>query len=169
MTPRKSIQIGCAMVLALAMYIPAAHASVRNQLTEFTFSKPVQVSDSTILPAGTYWFRLADSTAEPSNTVEIFDQKGKHIVDLETEVTDRGVPTGTAQGARKDSKTELDFAEGSDHDTLIKWFYAGIDEGHKFTYSGEQQKMISAEPVVKKIVPQSHDAEPANLSANEVN
>jgi len=93
MNTRKAIQVCCALVLGLAMYIPSVHADPRNQDASLTFSRPVQVSDTVILPAGTYSFRLANMMSYPNNAMQIFDWRGNFVTTVTTEVTDRTAGT----------------------------------------------------------------------------
>src|SRR5579863_124710 len=112
----KAIQIGCTVALGLAMYMPAARADIRNQEVYVTFGKPMQVSDSVILPAGTYSFRLADGLSKPQNMVQIFDDQGSHVANVETEAVDRGVGPQRTLGNkdyRNFEETKLQFVQGS--------------------------------------------------------
>ena len=48
-------------MLAFAVTPSLLHADAFDQATKFTFSQPVQIPGR-ILPAGTYWFKLLDSS-----------------------------------------------------------------------------------------------------------
>jgi hypothetical protein len=163
---RKAMLFTSALVFALVMFVPASRADVRNQYTQFNFTKAIQVSDNVTLQPGTYWFKLASETSYPNNTIEIFDNSGKHITTVTTEATDRKSPNDPSQVTGKNTPTRLDVAQGSDHDTLLKWFYKGDIEGHKFTYSKETQQAIASLPVQTINVPSTKGALPANLTAN---
>lgn len=163
---RRAIQLGCALVFALVMFAPVSRADVRNQYTQFNFTKPMQISDTVTLPPGTYWFKLAPEATYPNNTIEIFDNSGKHITNVTTEVTDRKSPNAPSEVTGKNTPTRLDVAQGADHDTLMKWFYKGDIEGHKFTYSKQIEQTISSEPVQTINVPSTKGALPANLTAD---
>ena len=150
MNTRKAIQIGCALILGLAMYIPGAHADARDEQAYFTFSCPVEVSSTVTLPAGRYMFRLADMLSYPNNVMRIYDHSGSLVTTVVTEVTDRATPATWSD--RTFTKTNLEFAEGTDHVTLIKYFYKDDNEGHRFTYSAQRERALSEEPMVT-IVP----------------
>ena len=72
MKTRKTISI-LGLLLALAFILPAAaRADEYNQATQLTFSQPVQIPGH-VLPAGTYWFVLADSSIGDRNIIHIFN------------------------------------------------------------------------------------------------
>src|ERR1700740_737198 len=52
--------IALAVMLAFASLVPFARADEWNQATKLTFSQSVQIPGR-VLPAGTYWFVLADT------------------------------------------------------------------------------------------------------------
>src|SRR5580700_5119104 len=66
------ISITLGVVISCAMMIVPAKADVWNQQTKVRFSQPVEVPGRT-LPAGTYWFVLANSVTD-RNMVQIFSQ-----------------------------------------------------------------------------------------------
>src|ERR1700691_673416 len=66
----------CMAPLAIALS-PAAMADEFNQKTVFTFGQPVEIPGQ-ILPAGTYVFKLADSTGN-RHVVQVFTQAENHV------------------------------------------------------------------------------------------
>jgi hypothetical protein len=58
-------------VLVSTIAVPAARADELDQASKITFSQPVQMPGH-VLPAGTYWFALAD-LASSRNVVHIFN------------------------------------------------------------------------------------------------
>jgi hypothetical protein len=66
----------CMAPLAIALS-PAAMADEFNQKTVFTFGQPVEIPGQ-ILPAGTYVFKLADSTGN-RHVVQVFNQAENHV------------------------------------------------------------------------------------------
>jgi len=64
------------------------------------------------------------------------------------------------------TKAELQFAEGPDYDTLVKYFYKGNTEGHKFTYSYQHERAISEEPTVNVTVLPRRGSAPDTLLAS---
>ena len=124
----------CSVVLALAAFLPRARADEWNQLTKLSFSQPVEIPGR-VLPAGTYWFKLADDSNR--NIVEIFSSNWSK--DYATLVT---VPEYRAQST---DHTEVQFAERP-HDkpeALLTWYYPGLLTGHEFLYSNKQENRFA--------------------------
>ena len=125
----------CGILLFLSAFLPMARADEWNQQTELSFSQPVEIP-GTVLPAGTYWFVLADSQSD-RNLVEIFSNDwSKEYAALQT------VPEYRAEST---AKTEIDFAERP-HDqpeALLSWYYPGDLTGHEFLYSSRQENRFA--------------------------
>ena len=69
------------LLFLVAMNVPSSRADEHDKLTKFTFSGPVEVPGfprTTVLPAGTYVFKLANSTSN-RNIVQIFNEDQTHI------------------------------------------------------------------------------------------
>jgi hypothetical protein len=120
------------LALMFAAFLPSAHAGTWNQMTKLTFNRPVEIPHAT-LPAGTYWFVLAD---DPSNRdmVEIYSANwSKRYATLQTVTTQRARPT---------DDTDLIFAErpANKPEALLKWYYPGELTGHEFVYSSRHEK-----------------------------
>lgn len=128
MKVRKIIGVAFAFVLALWIAAPGARASERDQASQLTFSQSVQLPGNTVLPAGTYWFVLADSAAN-HNIVHVFDANWEPVATVLTNSTQIPNPT---------DHTRLTFAERSSNQPvlLLKWYYPGDPIGHEFVYSG---------------------------------
>jgi len=110
---------------ALAL-LPAAEASEWNQRTVLTFSGPVEIPGQ-VLPAGTYVFKLADSTSN-RHIVQVFNKDENRIFG-----TFLAIPDYRMQPS---DKTIITFAERpADQPEAIKgWFYPGRQYGHEFVY-----------------------------------
>ena len=136
-----------ATMLAFLIMLPVARASEEDQATKLTFTKDVQVPGR-VLPAGTYWFVLADSVGN-FNIVQVFDSDRSTlyatILAIEAE---RLEPT---------EHTSITFAEQELMPTnaIVTWFYPGFNIGHEFVYSrsegrelarAKQQTVIAMEP-----------------------
>jgi hypothetical protein len=122
-----------AMLLAAILgsaFASKAIADERDQRTVITFSGPVEIPGA-VLPAGTYIFRLLDSTAN-RHIVQIFDQDQKHIY-----ATVFAVP-----GYRLDptDHTVIQFKEGPSGSPaeIRAWFYPGDPCGQEFVYAQKQ-------------------------------
>ena len=143
MNTRGAIPCLIACAFALAMIAPAASASERDQATQLTFSQSVQIPGDVVLPAGTYWFKLADSKAD-RNVVQVFDTNWSIIA------TTIAIPT---QRPAITNHTMLSLAEGAPDqpDVLVKWFYPGEATGHEFLYSTPMERQLSEENVITVI------------------
>jgi hypothetical protein len=118
-----AVGVMCAGLFALA---PAAKADERDQRTVVTVDQPVEVP-GTVLPVGTYVFKLLDSSSE-RKVVQVFNQDESHLI-----TTFVGVPQyhQTPKG-----HTILTFAETAAHtpERLHEWFYPGENYGLEFNY-----------------------------------
>jgi hypothetical protein len=124
----------CAVVLAFMAFAPMARADEWNQMTKLSFSQPVEIPGR-VLPAGTYWFKLADT--QPRNVVEIFSSNWSKM--YATLVT---VPEYRLQST---NHTQVEFAERP-HDkpeALLTWYYPGRLTGHEFLYSKRQENAFA--------------------------
>ena len=70
MNPRKLLVVVFSIILASAVFLPVAVADEWNQATKMNFSEPVEIP-GVVLPAGTYWFVLADSQGD-QQIVQVF-------------------------------------------------------------------------------------------------
>ena len=105
---------------------PQARADEWNQKTIFTFSGPVEIPGK-VLPAGTYVFKLADSSSD-RNIVEVFNKDENHLYGIFLAIPDyRLRPAG---------KPIITFEErAADAPVAVKaWFYPGENYGHDFVY-----------------------------------
>jgi hypothetical protein len=118
------------VILLAGSLAPRAQADQWNQKTFFTFSGPVEIPGfhrPTVLPAGTYEFKLLDSMSD-RNIVQIFDKDQTHLYATILAIPDyRLTPTG---------KTVLTFAErpAGSPAAIKAWFYPGDLHGQEFVY-----------------------------------
>ena len=134
MTNQKKLMI-LATMLAFLIMLPAARASQEDQATKLTFTKAVQIPGR-VLPAGTYWFILADNNVTP-NIVQIFNSDRTMLyATILTINAERSNPTGD---------TALTFADrGSmQPETIVTWFYPGNTSGHEFVYSNREEQELA--------------------------
>jgi hypothetical protein len=124
----------CGVVLAFAAFSPMARADEWNQMTKLSFSQPVEIPGR-VLPAGTYWFKLADIPSR--NVVEIFNSNWSKI-----HATLFTVPEYRSQSI---DHTEVEFAERSHFkpEALLTWYYPGMLTGHEFLYSKRQENAFA--------------------------
>jgi hypothetical protein len=106
--------------------VPRATADEWDQKTIFTFSGPVEIPGQT-LPAGTYVFKLADSSSD-RNVVQVFSKDEKHLYGTFLSISDQRL-----RPAGKPIITFDESAPGSP-EAVRAWFYPGDDFGHEFVY-----------------------------------
>jgi hypothetical protein len=112
--------------VALFAATTLARADEWNQRTEFTFSAPVEVPGQ-VLPAGTYIFKLADSSSD-RNIIQVFSKNEKHLYG-----TFLGIPDYRIKPADKSILTFSERPVGSP-EAIKAWFYPGQNYGHEFVY-----------------------------------
>lgn len=136
MNTRKAF-ITLGLVLTSIIILPAAHATERDQASKLTFSQSVQIPGR-VLPAGTYWFVLAD-TAGNRNVIHIFNSDRSMLYAT--------IQTITAERLEPTDHTTITFAERELMPTnaIVTWFYPGHAFGHEFVYSrSERQELAGA-------------------------
>lgn len=113
-------------VAFLAGMAPRALADEWNQKTTFTFSGPVEIPGQ-VLPAGTYVFKLADSSSN-RNIVQVYSKNEKHLYG-----TFLAVPDARLKPSGKPIITFDETPAGSP-EAVRAWFYPGDNYGHQFVY-----------------------------------
>jgi hypothetical protein len=97
-----------------------------DQATKLTFNEPVEVPGQ-VLPAGTYWFTLADNESD-RNIVQIWNANRTRLVATVLATPDyRMRPTG---------RTVIHFEErpSGSPEAIHSWFYPGDNFGQEFVY-----------------------------------
>lgn len=124
-----------ATVLAFLTTLPVARASDQDQATKLTFNKAVQIPGR-VLPAGTYWFVLAESNTAP-NVVQVFSSDRSTLYAT--------ILTINAERSNPADKTTITFADrGSmQPENIVTWFYPGFSTGHEFVYSNSEEKELA--------------------------
>jgi hypothetical protein len=127
MTLRNVFVTGFCLVLFCLLAMPTVVlADEYTQATKVTFNEPVEVPGH-VLPAGTYWFTLMDSSAN-RNIVQIWNADRSKLVATVFAISDyRYKPTG---------KTVINFEErpADQPEAIEAWFYPGENLGHAFVY-----------------------------------
>ena len=115
-----------------AAVAPGAKADEWNKKTVVTFSGPVEIpgvhlTGWSILPAGTYVFKLLDSQSD-RHIVQIFSKDEKTII-----ATILAIPNYRLKAT---SKTVITFRErpAGEPEALRGWFYPGMNWGDEFVY-----------------------------------
>jgi hypothetical protein len=106
-----------ASIALLGGIAPRGLADEWNQKTNFTFSDPVQILGQ-VLPAGTYVFKLADSTSN-RDIVEVFSQNERHLYGTFLAIPDERLRSG--------GKPIITFDEtpAGSPEAVRAWFYRG--------------------------------------------
>ena len=133
-TKKAFITLG--LLLAFVMMLPSAQASERDQATEITFNQSVQIPGR-VLPAGTYWFVLAD-TDNARNVVQVFNSDRTMLY----------ATVFTVDASRSDTgigDTAITFAArgAMQPEAMVLWFYPGRNSGHEFLYPDADQKELA--------------------------
>lgn len=125
----------CSAALLMAVAAGPAAAQNFNRTTKLTFSAPVELPGMT-LPAGTYTFRLSDSTSD-RHVVQVLDANGeKHVATL------YAMP---AQRVDTNEETVVTF-----HETVANapqpirfWYYPNDRMGQEFAYPRDRAVAIA--------------------------
>jgi hypothetical protein len=125
----KTFSIVFCVLAACAFLLPTAAADEWNKRTTVTFSAPVEVpgSGAQVLPAGTYIFKLMDSTSN-RNIVQIFSEDGLHVF-----TTILAIPNYRLRVTDRTVMTFRERAEGQP-EAIRAWFYPGANWGQEFVY-----------------------------------
>jgi hypothetical protein len=138
MKTRKVISI-LGLLLAFAIVLPEARADQFDQASKLTFNQPVQIPGR-VLPAGTYWFVVADTSVANRNIIHIFNSDRSML--YATLLTN-----GSARLQGND-ETTITFAErgAAKPEAIVDWFYPGRTIGHQFVYPtrDEREEIASA-------------------------
>ena len=123
------VAVVCSLVLLALAIAPGAKAAQNNKVTELTFTEPFEVPgvNAQVLPAGTYVFKLLDSSYD-RNIVQISNPDQTRIY-----TTILAIPN---YRLKPTDKTVLTFGErGSGQPEAIKaWFSPGETWGQEFVY-----------------------------------
>lgn len=136
MNTRKAF-VTAGLVLASLIMLPVAHADEWDQASQLTFSQSVQIPGR-VLPAGTYWFVLADSVGN-RNIIQVFNSDRSTLYET--------VLATTAERLQPTDNNTITFAERESMPTnaIVTWFYPGRNSGHEFVYSkSEEQELARA-------------------------
>jgi hypothetical protein len=143
MTSIRKVALACVASAVMALPLTAAAQGPANQDTFFTFSQDVELPGKT-LPAGKYFFQLADS---PSNRhiVKVMseDRKQLHATLLAIPFYSNERPSDEPQV--RFMETPAQASGGAAGTNAIKiWFYPGNSTGHEFIYPRSQAMRIAA-------------------------
>lgn len=140
----------CLALLALA-FSPGVQADEWNQKTKVTFNRPVEVPgvDAQVLPAGTYVFKVFDSSSN-RHIVRIFSEDETHVFTTILAIANFRM--------RSTDNTVMTFREraAGEPQAIRAWFYPGRTWGHEFVYPkfrAIELAKIAEEPVLALATP----------------
>jgi hypothetical protein len=150
------------LVFFAGLLVPNLRADEEDKKTIITFSEPIQVPGMT-LPAGTYTFKLADSTGD-RNIVQIFNADGRRLITTILAIpNERLAPTGN-------TVVKFDERPTGQPEALKAWFYPGDNFGQEFVYpkqratelaQSNKQPVLSVRDDVKDDAMKTAPIEPA--------
>ena len=143
----KALLLALSMLAVFLFLLPMANADQWNKKTKVTFSQPVEIpgEGTQILPAGTYIFKLVDSSSTRS-IVRIFKENETDVV-----ATILAIPN---QRLHPTEETILRFKEraAGTPQALHAWFYPGQLWGQEFVYPkvrATELAKITNEPILE--------------------
>jgi len=133
----------CLVAIAALFASSNAHADTWNKATKITFPNPVEVS-GTVLPSGTYWFQLMNSSSD-RHIVQIWNADRSRLI-----ITTLALPNYRLRPA---GDTVVKFAErpSGTPEAVKAWFYPGDNFGQEFVYPKTRATQIAQtanEPVL---------------------
>jgi hypothetical protein len=142
------------MIVLSAAFSPSAKADEHDKMTTITFSAPVEIppvyiTGMHVLPAGTYVFKLVESTSD-RHIVQIFNKDQSKIYATILSIPNyRLTPT---------NKTVITFNEGvrGKAEAIRAWFYPGANWGEEFVYPKDQAVELAQQvkaPVLAAVAP----------------
>jgi hypothetical protein len=140
---KSQIVMFCLVVLAALFFSNSANATTWNKATKITFSQPVEVA-GIVLPSGTYWFELFDSSSN-RNIVQIWTADRMNLITTILAIPNyRLTPSGD---------TVIKFSERpiGTPEAIKAWFYPGDGYGQEFVYPKTRATLIAQnndEPVL---------------------
>lgn len=152
--------VATGLLLVGTLLAPYVRADEEDKKTVVTFNEPVQVP-GTVLPAGKYVFKLADSQSD-RHIVQIFNADETRLFATILAIPDyRTTPS---------DKTIVTFDErpSGQPEALRTWFYPGDNYGQEFVYP--KQKASELAQVNRRSVPSIPDeaTEPVALNTAPV-
>jgi len=156
----KSLQLSTALFAAAVGFVavaPNANADEWNRKTIITTTEPIEVPGVT-LPAGTYVFKLADTTDASRHTVIIQNERGNH-----TYATILAIPN---YRLKPTSKSRFMFWEtpAGQPKALRAWFYPGDNMGQEFAYKKAEATQITQNTHTHDQVPVDTNTETAAVA-----
>jgi hypothetical protein len=124
-----------ALVAALGWWAPPASADQSDKKTVFTFSAPVEIPGK-VLPAGTYVFKLLDSTSN-RDIVQVWDKDEQHLIATMLALPDYRMTPPDRPIVKFDERAS------NEPEAIKAWFYPGEQYGWQFVYPNERATQIA--------------------------
>jgi hypothetical protein len=151
----------CALSLMVLCTVAVSIASAQttwDKKTTVTFTTPVEIPGvgTPVLPAGTYVFKLLDSSSD-RHIVQIFNEDGSHMYATVLALPNRRL--------KATDKTVITFAEraAGNPQAIKAWFYPGDTSGQEFVYS--KTKAIALAAAAREPVLYMPDEAASNITA----
>ncbi|MGA7626759.1 MAG: hypothetical protein WCA91_24595 [Candidatus Acidiferrales bacterium] len=126
MRNRLMVLVFC-MAAVAGLFAISARGDKSDKRTIFTFSAPVEIPGGRVLPAGTYTFKLLDTSAD-RNIVQIFNKDQTTLYATVLAIPDyRRNPTDKVLVTFEETKQGGPPA-------IKEWFYPGESYGQEFVY-----------------------------------
>jgi hypothetical protein len=136
----KTVATAFAVAALFVLVAPAAMADDWNRETVVTISGPIEVPGvgQHVLPAGTYVFKLLDSSSD-RHIVQIFNQDKTQVF-----TTILAIPN---YRMKPTDKTVITFRErpAGEPEALRAWFYPGSEWGEEFVYAKPRAAQLAKE------------------------
>jgi hypothetical protein len=129
---RKQKILGLVLVAVLFAFSLSSglKADEWNKKTVVTFNQDVEIP-GWVLPAGTYVFKLLNSSSNRF-TVQVWDQDEMHLITMLSTIGDSYPnPNGDSYFVLDTSQTDEGYPPA-----IVSWFFAGSNEGRDFIYPG---------------------------------
>ncbi len=140
---KKAMWVGLALSALVFVSAATVAADEWDKMTVLTFSQPVEIPGR-VLPAGTYTFKLADSTSD-RHIVQIFNADRSQIIATVMAIPDYRL-TSTDQTVIKFSEMPAGSPEA-----IRAWFYPGNTIGQEFVYPKSRATQLAK--AAKAVVP----------------
>jgi LPXTG-motif cell wall-anchored protein len=150
----------CSLALLVALALPSlVRADAWDHATKLTFSEPVELP-GTVLPAGTYWFTLFDSSSN-RHIVQVWNGDRTQLLKTILAIPDyRLQPTG---------QTVINFDERpvNSPEAIHSWFYPGANYGEEFVYPKARATQL-AQQVNRPVLSMRDEPKPTEIQQTPV-
>ncbi len=140
---RNILKSMCAVGVALGLLGGVAMAQAHDKRTTFTFNRPISLPGVT-LPAGSYLFRIVDTTTS-RKVIQVLSEDGRTAYVMLHSIPDVRLEPSSSPEIRF-----LETAKGTPS-AVKTWWYPGETIGYEFIYPKEQARLLaraSVEPVL---------------------